>query len=171
MIPDPLHPAIVHFPIVLMFVAPLVAGWAIWRMRMPESGARVWLVVPVLLAAVAVSSFVAVRTGEDGEDFAEQFVDHDTVEEHEEQGTQFMWFALASVVIAAAGFLPGRAGLGMRILTLVVVVTGVVLVTRTGHSGGTMVYEQMVGDGPASTEIVSGEVREDLREDEDARDD
>lgn len=155
MLPDPLHPAVVHFPIVLMFVAPLVAGWAIWRMRTPEYGNRVWLIVPVLLSAVAVSSFVAVQTGEDGEDFAEQYVDHDTVEEHEEQGTQFMWFAIASLVIAATGFLPGRTGSALRYLTLVMVLVGAGLVTRTGHSGGQMVYEQMVGGGTASTGVVA----------------
>lgn len=173
MLPDPLHPAVVHFPIVLMFVVPLAAGWAIWRMRTPETGNRAWLVVPVLLAAVAVSSFVAVRTGEDGEDFAEQFVDHDTIEEHEEQGSQFMWFALASVVIAAAGFLPGRAGSALRYVTLLMVVVGVALVTRTGHSGGTMVYEQMVGDGTAGTAVVAdgGVPSETLRRDGDEEDD
>ena len=33
MLPDPLHPAVIHFPIVLMVLLPLVAAWALWTIR------------------------------------------------------------------------------------------------------------------------------------------
>ena len=39
MLPDPLHPAVVHFPIVLTFLLPLAALGALWRARR-SPGAR-----------------------------------------------------------------------------------------------------------------------------------
>ena len=32
MLPNPLHPAVVHFPIVLMFLLPISAGVALWAL-------------------------------------------------------------------------------------------------------------------------------------------
>ena len=45
MLPDPLHPALVHFPIVLALLAPAIAAvlfWAIHTRRLPV---RAWLAV------------------------------------------------------------------------------------------------------------------------------
>ena len=33
MLPDPLHPAVVHFPIVLVFLVPIAAVLAVWVIR------------------------------------------------------------------------------------------------------------------------------------------
>ena len=30
MIPDPLHPSVIHFPIIFMYLLPLLALWALW---------------------------------------------------------------------------------------------------------------------------------------------
>ena len=150
MLPDPLHPAVVHFPIVLMLIAPLVTAYVLWRLRGAESRTKTWFIVPVLLAAVAVSGFVAQQSGEQGEEVAEEFVEHDVIERHEEQGKQFVWFALATVVVAAAAFASGSVGWSLRMLTLVMTIVGAILVTRTGHSGGTMVYDHMVRVAPGT---------------------
>lgn len=151
MLPDPLHPAVVHFPIVLMYIAPFVTAFVLWRLSRTESRSTTWLIVPVLLAAVTISGFVAKQTGEEGEELAEEIVDHDVIERHEDQGKQFVWFALATVVIAAAGFASGPVGSSLRILTLVMTIVGAVLVTRTGYSGGTMVYDHMIASTPAAS--------------------
>ncbi|NNF03764.1 MAG: hypothetical protein HKN17_04795 [Rhodothermales bacterium] len=151
MLPDPLHPAVVHFPIVLMYIAPLVTAFVLSRMKRSESSARMWLVIPILLAVVAVSGFAAQQSGEAGEDLAERLVDHDTIERHEEQANLFVWFTVASVVVAVAAFAAGPVGSFLRVLTLILTVVGAVLVTRTGHSGGTMVYDHMIASTPAES--------------------
>ena len=169
MLPDPLHPAVVHFPIVLMIAAPFVTAFVLWKLKGAESHARTWLVVPVLLASVAVSGFVAMQSGEDGEELAEEIVEHDVIERHEDQGKQFFWFALASVVVAAAAFASGQIGSWLRILTLVMTIVGAVLVTRTGHSGGEMVYDHMIKGSPGV--VVGDAVQADRPEDSEDDDD
>jgi len=154
MLLDPLHPAVVHFPIVLMLAAPFVTAFVLWKMKGAASRLKTWLIVPVLLASVAISGFAAMQTGEEGEELAEEIVEHDVIEKHEEQGKQFFWFALASVVVAAAAFASGQIGLTLRILTLVMTIVGAVLVTRTGHSGGTMVYDHMI---QGTSVVVAGD--------------
>ena len=48
MLPDPLHPAVVHFPIVLMFLLPLAALAALWYGRRHPEGRAAWCSRPRL---------------------------------------------------------------------------------------------------------------------------
>ena len=52
MLPDPLHPAVVHFPIVLMVLLPFVAASALWAIRRGARPVRAWA-VPVGAAALS----------------------------------------------------------------------------------------------------------------------
>ncbi|MGD8279350.1 MAG: hypothetical protein PVH00_15035, partial [Gemmatimonadota bacterium] len=70
MLPQPLHPAIVHFPIVLAFLLPVAAVSALIAMRRGASGRRVWAPVGLLAALLFLSAWVAVKTGQDQEDVA-----------------------------------------------------------------------------------------------------
>ena len=58
MLPEPLHPAIVHFPIVLTFLAPLAAGAALWAGRRGVRPSRA-STVPFVALALALA-FVGV---------------------------------------------------------------------------------------------------------------
>jgi uncharacterized membrane protein len=60
MLPNPLHPAIVHFPIVLAFQLPIFALGALWAIRHGARFRRAWLVPVALSAALVLSSWVAV---------------------------------------------------------------------------------------------------------------
>ena len=55
MLPNPLHPAVVHFPIVFMFLLPISAGVALWAIRRGANPLKAWA-VPVAFAARAVPS-------------------------------------------------------------------------------------------------------------------
>src|SRR5512134_3400045 len=50
MLPDPLHPAVVHFPIVLMILLPLAAAGALWAIRRGVGPAKAWT-IPLAAAA------------------------------------------------------------------------------------------------------------------------
>ena len=64
MMPDPLHPAIVHFPIVLAVLSPVIAGALVWAIRSGRVPLRAWIGMLVLQAALVGSGWLAAETGE-----------------------------------------------------------------------------------------------------------
>lgn len=141
MLPDPLHPALVHFPIVLAILAPLVALAVLLALRARAVDRRAWLVVVVLHAAISASGWITAEAGEDEEERVERVVDEDFIEEHEEAAEWFLWIAGATLPIAAIGLLDGRVAAGARVLTIVGGLVAAVAVARVGHTGGELVYE------------------------------
>ena len=63
-IPDPLHPAIVHFPIVLTMLLPLFALGALWAIRRGARPMRAWGLTSAVAGALVASAWLAVQTGE-----------------------------------------------------------------------------------------------------------
>lgn len=142
----PLHPALVHLPLGLSLVMPLLVGAALIGRR--------WLGPPVvaLLAGAQLLLFagavIAKETGEDAEDLAkEQGAPRAVIHEHEERAELFT--VLAGLGLLALG---GSAVAGQRraavpllgvagVLSLGAAVQGV----RTGHEGGELVYEYGAG--------------------------
>lgn len=141
MLPDPLHPALVHFPIVLAVLAPFVlAGlfFALRRGRLPE---RAWLIAVVLQAAIAGLGWVTMETGENEEDRVERVVSESAIHEHEEAAEWFVWMAGLSVPLAAIGLLRDpRVATAGRVLALVGSLVTASAVARVGHTGGELVY-------------------------------
>jgi len=87
----PLHPALVHLPLGLSIVLPLVAAgmaFALWRGLVPR---RTWGVVVGLQAALVVGALVALKTGEREERRVEPVVGETALERHEEAAEVFLW--------------------------------------------------------------------------------
>lgn len=138
----PLHPALVHLPLGLAVVMPVVAigfGWALW------SGAvrpRAWLAVVGLQVLLVGGGLVALRTGQADEERIEGTVTEAAIETHEEAAEAFLWLAgLGLVVLLPTAFsrrlVVVRAGVVAGVaMTLIVMVAGL----RAGHAGGELVY-------------------------------
>jgi uncharacterized membrane protein len=152
MLPDPLHPAVVHFPVVLMLLLPLAAAGAWWAIRRGAVPARAWLVPVTVAAALASSSWVAVETGQREEDRVEKVVSKQRLEQHEEAAERFLGLSVALLVVTAAGLARGRVGAGARAVATIGALALVVVGVQVGHSGGTLVY----GDGAASAYTRAG---------------
>lgn len=140
MLPDPLHPAVVHFPIVLTFLLPIVALVALWAIRRGTAPRRAWAIPLIVSAALAVSSWVAVETGESQEDRVERVVPEQAFESHEEGGKQFLVLSGALVLVVAVGLASGIVGRSARIIATVGAFALIVHAARVGHSGGQLVY-------------------------------
>ena len=140
MLPDPLHPAVVHFPLVLAFLLPLFVAGAFWAVRRGAAPRRAWLLPTVVAAAIAVSAWVSVETGEAADERVERVVDESAIEAHEELAEAFLTTSAVITVIAAAGLLGGITGRIARFATLPGSLALVVVVTRVGHTGGQLVY-------------------------------
>lgn len=151
--PDPLHPAVVHFPIVLMVLLPLIGVVALWAIRRGARASVAWTVPVVAAAALALSSWVAVETGESEEDVVEPVVAESALHEHEEDAELFLVLSGALLLVTAAGLLRGAPGRAARLGAIAGAVGLAVLGARVGHSGGNLVYRDgaasAYADGPA----------------------
>jgi uncharacterized membrane protein len=137
------HPKVVHIPIALGVLMPLLAGGVLlswWRQWLP---ARSWLLVVALQALLLGSGILALQTGEAEEDRVEVVVPEQAIEVHEEAAELFVWASggVLAVMLLAGAFGSRRAGLP----TAAAATLGTLLVLglgyRTGQAGGTLVYE------------------------------
>lgn len=161
----PLHPALVHIPLGIALVLPLVAlgvTVALWRGWIAP---RVFALLVLLQALVVAGGFAALRTGQADEDRVEHVAGEAAVEAHEHAAQRFMVGAGFALALGAAGlFLMRRPGAlrwtaaAMTAATLVE--TG--LAFDTGKRGGQLVY----GPGGAGQVQNSSRVADEQEEDD-----
>ena len=60
----PLHPLVVHFPIVLAVLLPIFAAGALLVIRRGTTARRAWALPVLAAAALTASAWVATETGE-----------------------------------------------------------------------------------------------------------
>jgi uncharacterized membrane protein len=152
MLPDPLHPAVVHFPIVLMFLLPLAAVGGVWYGRRRPERRGAWVLTTALAGALTLSAWVAVETGERDEGAVEQVVPEASLETHEEAAERFLLLSAGVLVIAGAGLLRGRIGSAARLATTAGAFGLLVAGAVVGHSGGELVYRH----GAAAAHAAAG---------------
>lgn len=149
-LPSPLHPAVVHFPIVLLLLGAVVAVATAFTKRgqLPQLAA-------VLLALGAIGTLVAVQTGErDGEIVGETPAIEALLDEHEEWAERTQIAAVVAALLAAAAFAATQWAVtarwlvvarSLRIATGVGALLAAGCVIQTGHYGGQLVYRHGAG--------------------------
>lgn len=140
MLPDPIHPAVVHFPVVLAFLLPISALVAILTIRKGTRVKRAWLVPLAIAGALSLSTWVSVETGEGQSERVERVVREQPLETHEEAAESFMTGSAILLVVVAAGLLRGPIGKISRIASAVGAVALVAGAAYVGHTGGQLVY-------------------------------
>lgn len=158
MLPDPLHPAVVHFPIVLALLAPAIAIGLFWAIQTRRLPARAWLAIVLLQAVIAGSGWLTAETGEEEEERVERIVREDPIEEHEEAAEWFIWIAGLTLPLTAVGLLPGGLGTAGRGLAFAGTLAAALAVAQVGHTGGELVYKHGAAlaylDGPTVTQAM-----------------
>ena len=180
-LPSPLHPAVVHFPIVLLLFGAVIAVAAAFtkRWQLPQLAA-------VLLVLGAIGTVVAVQTGErDGEIVGETPAIEALLDEHEEWAERTQIAAVVAALLAAVASATTQwmetvrwqmVARGLRIATGVGALLAAWCVGQTGHYGGQLVYRHGAGvnltSAADSAPVPSGQVaRKDRRHDHDDDDD
>ena len=136
----PLHPLVVHFPIVLVVLLPISVVVALWAVRKGATARRVWALPLAFAAALTLSAWVAVQTGESQEDRVEDVVGERVLHGHEEAAERFLVLSGVLLLVATVGLARGTVGRAARLVTAVGAVGLVVAGAQVGHSGGTLVY-------------------------------
>ncbi|MBI3567169.1 MAG: hypothetical protein HY084_03060 [Gemmatimonadetes bacterium] len=149
MLPNPLHPAVVHFPIVLMFLLPISAAATLWAIRRGWATRNAWAIPALVAGALTLSAWAALQTGQDQGEVVEKRVPERYVESHEEAAELFLILSGVVFAITAAGFVRGRAGAVIRPAATVASAALVIAGYRVGHSGGELVYKH--GAAPAAS--------------------
>ena len=157
MLPDPLHPAVVHFPIVLMFLLPVTALAALWAIRKGVAPRLAWLAPVLVAAALAGSAWLSVETGEQQEERAEDAVGESVLGRHEAAAQRFLAFSVVVLVVSAAGFAGGAAGRAARVAGTTAAFALIVAGYQVGHSGGRIVYGDASGPGLVALSGGNGE--------------
>jgi len=161
---DGLHPIIVHFPIALLFVAPILI---VLGMIFQRSGKAFMVSAFVLMLIGTIATFIAVSTGESAGELAERMANVEAVlENHEElaETTRNIFTALTAI-FAAIVFVPMlfKKELGRTVMIpislafLLFYGAGTVVLINTAHEGGRLVHEfgvraMMANNGQPTTQ-------------------
>lgn len=141
--PLPLHPAVVHVPLGLAFVMPVLLAVLVWAIVTQRLPVRAWLIGVLLQGVVLGAAGVALRTGERDEDRVERRAGEARVEAHERAARAFTFAAGGTFIAAALGLvLRSRprpflaAGVGTVALSIAMLGLGI----QAGHRGGLLVH-------------------------------
>jgi uncharacterized membrane protein len=158
MLPNPLHPAVVHFPVVLAFLLPLFVAGAYWAIRRGVNARRAWLLPLAAATALTLSAWIGVQTGGSQSERVERVVSEQAIDSHEEMAEAFLAAAASVAVVALAGLVGGPVGKTARLLTGIGSLVLIGLVARVGHSGGQLVYRYGAANAYTQSATSSGEV-------------
>ncbi len=142
----PLHPIVVHFPIALGMTAPLfisIVWLGIYRWNWPV---KTWSLVIILHAAMMISAFTAVKTGEMDEEKVERVVSEKALHDHEELGETIPWVFAGLLGLSALPLLITSKRKMFATLTLTMSFASLAPIVATGHSGGKLVYQEGAAD-------------------------
>jgi len=148
------HPKVVHLPMALAVLMPLVTGGALFAWWRGWLDRRVWVIVLLLQVALVGSGFIAMNTGEAEEERVEEIVAEQYIESHEEAAEAFVWASVVALVlmllpmVLPEGRVRTTAVLGACLGTLLVFGLGF----KAGEAGGRLVYEH----GAAQAYVVPG---------------
>lgn len=145
-----LHPQIVHFVVALLIIGVLarILSLAPLGPRFAFTGAM----AATLLFIGTAASVVAVKSGLEAHEHVEQIPGvRAAVEAHEDAGkdTRNIFLVVSALEIGILVFATRRASLarGLRVVSAVVGIAGVVALYKTGDRGGDLVYDYAGGVG------------------------
>ena len=141
MVTVPLHPQIVHLPLALSVLLPLIALVVMVCIHKQKLSFHVWILVAGLQVLTTATGYFAMETGEDEEKVVEKVVGKKNLHDHEERAEMFVAFSVAASVLAIATLLIKPAlQVYLMITTLLLMLGQIGLAWRTGASGGELVY-------------------------------
>ncbi len=138
----PLHPIVVHLPIALAVLMPIITAGILIAWSRGALQRRTWVLAIALQALLVGSAIAALRSGEAEEDRVEATVPEAAIEAHEEAAEGFLLGAGIVLALTLGAALIPRDRAARAVATLATVGTlGVLgLGYRTGKAGGELVY-------------------------------
>ena len=162
---DGLHPIIIHFPIVLLLIAPL---FVILGMVKLDRWKLFSVSALILMTLGSAAAFIAVSTGEAAAELAEKtpqigaaIEHHGDLAEDTRLAFSILTVVFTVIVIGPALIkrtLPRRLRLGLHGVFLVAYLGACLILARTGHEGGMLVHQlgvrAIMTDAPREPDAV-----------------
>lgn len=157
----PFHPLIVHFPIALAFILPLLMLAFAYMIKVNKMSSQAWLIIIGLQLGLTITGYVALESGENEEHQVEKIVDKKIIHEHESKAEIFVGSTVIALVLSVAAFFLRKEfqffiQLGVTLVGLV----SCYLAIQTGHTGGGLVYEH--GAASAYAQVMTSRENEGL---------
>jgi len=138
----PLHAKLVHLPIALAVLMPLLTSGLLlawWRGWFPK---RTWVLACAAQGLLLASGWFAMSTGESDEERVERFVPEQAIEAHEEAAEAFVWGSGLVLVVALLPLVLKRTRPARLAAAATIAGTAAVLFLgfRVGEAGGALVY-------------------------------
>lgn len=141
MVEVPFHPQIVHLPLALSVILPLLALIVLICIRKQKFSTHVWILVAGLQVLTTASGYLAMETGEDDEQAVGKLIGKPLVHAHEESAEMFVAFSVAASVLAIATVVvKTSAQFYLMLVTVVLMLGQSALGWRAGRSGGELIY-------------------------------
>lgn len=138
----PLHPMIVHFPMAITMILPVLILVFAYMIKMNKMTPKSWLIVVGLQLAVVITGYVALETGETEEHTVEKVVSKKLIHEHEEAAEVFVGSTVLALVLSiAAFFIRKEIQFPIKLTVGVISLISCFLAYRTGMLGGELVYK------------------------------
>ncbi len=142
----PLHPALVHVPLGLAVVMPIVAvavAVALWRGKLPRGALAL---VAGLQLVLAGSAFVAMQLGQREAKAAAEVAPRNAIEDHEEAAESLVWFSAGVLAVSILALLvPARRAPLLAALTAAGTLVVAGLAFDAGRKGGELVFRYGAG--------------------------
>lgn len=145
----PNHPILVHFPIAFGIMLPIFSLVILIGCHKAWFSKLTWILVPMLLATIVGTGWLAMEAGEKDEDIVEKVVGEEVVDAHHHLA-EFFWRGAIGLFVLS--LVPFGVSKGRTVTQATVVVGSLGLLwplVNAGHSGGELVYRM----GAASAHV------------------
>jgi len=138
----PFHPSVVHLPIVISFILPILILIFSLMIKKNAMGAKAWLVIVGLQFFTTGTGYLALETGEVEEDVVERIVAKKLIGEHEEAAELFVGSTVIALVLGISAFFIRREfQFKIQMALVLISFISAYLAFRAGKLGGELVYK------------------------------
>jgi uncharacterized membrane protein len=150
----PIHPIIVHFPLALAFLMPVLVLVVAIMMKKNKISNEGWLLIVGLQLVTTVTGYISLQTGESEESIVERVVDKKLIHEHEEAAEIFVGSTVVVLALSiAVYFLRTELQLYVQLGIAFIGLLSSYFAFNTGQLGGELIYEH--GAASAYAQVIA----------------
>ncbi len=138
----PVHPLIVHIPLVITFILPILIIVFALMIHKNKMSANSWLIVIGLQLTVVAMGYISLETGETEEHNVKKVVSKKLIHAHEEAAEVFVGVSVLALVLSIGSlFLKKEIAFPVKLVISLITLLAGYLAFQTGELGGELVYK------------------------------